>query len=395
MNRVLSLAVLCLFMSLAHLAHARGPATPEEREKVVAFARLLERDPLVEDADTREWVRTWMVEVPDTRFATCPDLLGHGLGNHPYAQRLQEQALFSTAAYAVTHPNEASGDDTNQYAAGVEGASRAYEALVRARPEAKSAFMDDLVAKRNRGELGRHVRTLAREKCKRSNLDVIAAAAGMAVGLLLALVLARSRMGRKEGTRRARRATISRTVVWACAVYYTIAIVALHVLQPEFDPRVRFMSEYVFGAYGWLMTTTFFVLGLAVVTVGVGLRDVQGTLPHARIGFGLLAVGGVFVALAGVFPAGVEHLAASAIGLPSIVLAAVVLSWSFRRAPSWRTMQVPAFLISLVMLLALASTFVRVGMFGLQQRAFLALLLVWLSIVAHRLNRITAVGGMA
>jgi hypothetical protein len=42
------------------------------------------------------------------------------------------------------------------------------------------------------------------------------------------------------------------------------------------------------------------------------------------------------------------------------------------------------------MLVALLSIIVDVGMPGLQQRAFLFLLLLWLSIVAHRLVRVTS-----
>jgi hypothetical protein len=48
------------------------------------------------------------------------------------------------------------------------------------------------------------------------------------------------------------------------------------------------------------------------------------------------------------------------------------------------------FLIAVGMFAAVVSMIVDVGMPGLQQRAFLALLLLWLSIIVDRLVRVTA-----
>ena len=48
------------------------------------------------------------------------------------------------------------------------------------------------------------------------------------------------------------------------------------------------------------------------------------------------------------------------------------------------------FLIALGMFAAVVSMILDVGMPGLQQRAFLSLLLLWLSIVVHSLVRVTA-----
>jgi hypothetical protein len=70
-------------------------------------------------------------------------------------------------------------------------------------------------------------------------------------------------------------------------------------------------------------------------------------------------------------------------------MAALLLSWRFRRAPGWRSFFPVALLIALGMFAGLLSIIVDVGMPGLQQRIFLFLTLVWLSIVAHRLVRVT------
>ncbi len=402
LSRALVGAGVCLVCALQVLhAQARGPSTREERAKVVALTRLLERDPLGENAPaTRQWLREWTIEVPDIAVSVCADLLGHGLGdNYPYSRDVNLQVVFSAAAFAIEHQDKRR-DDIAQYIAGVEGALRVYEVLLKSKPDAKSAFLDEFLAKRDHGELVDHVAKLAKEKCKRSNTLLIAAPAGAGVGLVLGLLVARW-FGRRRARRvtglegvttedgSARIATISRRIVFACAAYYVIVGIALHVLEPEFDPRFRFMSEYVWGAYGWLMTTTFFVLGLAAFAVAAGLRDVHQSSPSARIGFGLLVVGALFVCLAGVFKEFIPHAAAGAVGLPSIVMATLLLSWSFRQAAGWQTIYRGTLLMALGMLTAFLSIVADVGMPGLQQRAFLFLFLLWLCVVVHRLVRVT------
>jgi hypothetical membrane protein len=343
-------------------------------------------------------LRKWIIEVPDIRVYACDDLLGHGLGdNYPYSTEVKLQPTFSAAAFAIEHPHKAR-DQRAQHYAGVEGALRAYEALLKSKPDAKSAFLDDLLAKRDHGELADHTAKLANEKCKRSNFILIANLVGTGVALVLGLLVAWWFGGRRDrlsiGLRAvpgendsARIATVLQCVVFICAGYYVIAGTALHFLEPEFDPRFRFMSEYALSTHGWLMTTTFFVLALATFAVAVALRNEQQSLQGARIGFGLLAVGALFVCLAGVFKDSMPHLLAGVVFFPSVVMAALLLSWSFRQAPGWRTIYRATLFIALGMLAAFLSMVADVGMPGLQQRTFLFLFLLWLSIVIHRFVR--------
>ena len=377
-----------------------GLSTPEERAKVVALTRLLERDPLVENAPAaRQWLQEWIIEVPDIRVHVCDDLLGHGLGdNYPYSRVVNLQAMFSAAAFAIEHEDKAR-DRIAQYHAGVQGGLRAYEVLAKSRPDAKSAFLDDFLAKRDRGELAEHVAKLANEKCKRPNTVWIANLAGAGVGLVLGLLVAWWFGGRRASrvtalggvtgeNGGARLARIRQRVVFVCAAYYVIVLTALHILEPAFDPRFRFMSEYALGRYGWLMTTTFFILGLAIFVVAAGLRDQSSQ--SARIGFGLLTVGALFICLAGVFKDSIPHLLAGAVAFPSLVMAVLLLSWSFRQAAGWQAIYRATLFIALGMLAAFLSMEADVGMPGLQQRAFIFLLLLWLSIVIHRSVRVRA-----
>jgi hypothetical protein len=65
------------------------------------------------------------------------------------------------------------------------------------------------------------------------------------------------------------------------------------------------------------------------------------------------------------------------------------LSWSFRNAAGWQVIHPVTFLLAVGMFAALVSMIVDIGMPGLQQRGFFVLLLVWLSIVAYSLVRVT------
>jgi hypothetical membrane protein len=150
------------------------------------------------------------------------------------------------------------------------------------------------------------------------------------------------------------------------------------------------MSEYALSAHGWLMTTTFFVLGLATFAVAVALRNGQQSLKGVRIGFGLLAVGALFVCLAGVFKDSLPHLLAGVVFFPSIVMAVLLLSWSFRQVAGWGTIYWLTLFVGLGLLALYVSMVADAGMPGLQQRAFLLLFLLWLSIVVHKSARSTA-----
>jgi hypothetical protein len=403
LNRGLVVGGVFLAFGLhGHHAQARGPSTPEERAKVIKLTRMLERDPLNENADaTRQWLREWTIGVPEIRFHVCNELLSHGLGeNYPYSREINLQTILSGAVFTLEHQDKAR-DNVGAYIAGVEGSLRMYEVLAKSRPDARSAFLDGVVAIRDRGELADYVAKLAAEKCPKSNILLIAAPIGAAVGLILGSLIGwlfGGRRGHRSSApdvasaenRSAKFASAAQWIVFACAAYDVIEGAALHFLEPEYDPRYRFMSEYAWSPHGWLMTTTFFVLALALLTVALALRNLYGPSRSARVGFGLLVVGAAGICVAGVFRGFPLHDVGGAIGLPSVVMAALLLSWSFRRAPGWRPLFLITLLIALGMFTALLSMVIDVGMPGLQQRIFLSLVLLWLAIVAHRLVRVTA-----
>jgi hypothetical membrane protein len=396
---VIGLFLICVLQT--HCTLGRGLSTPEERAKAIKVARMLERDPLAKDAAAnRQGLLNWIIEVPDIRFKSCVGLLSPGVRNqYRYSAEVNQQIVFSAAAFKLEHPDHLR-NDTGAYIAGVEGALRVYETLMKSAPDANLAFLDDLVAKRDRGELADHVVKLAKEKCNRPKTELILNLAGAGVGLLLSLFAAqwfgRNRVPRVTGSEsvtgngRVRIARIAERGVFLCAAYFVIVLIVLHILEPEFDPRFRFMSEYALGDYGWLMTTTFFALGLAPLVAAIGLQNAYQSSRSTRIGLGLLIVAAIFIWLAGIFRDSIPHLLAGVVAFPSMVMAVLLLSWTFRRAAGWQTIYPVALFIGLAMLAMFFLMVADLGMPGLQQRVFIFLFLLWLSFVVHRSVRLTA-----
>jgi hypothetical membrane protein len=375
-----------------------GLSTPEDRARVVTLVRSLEQNPLAEDAPAaRQWLSEWIVDVPDIRFHVCEDLIAQGLGDdYPYANEVTSQAMFSAAAFAIEHPDQVRNRSA-QYYEGVQGALRVYESLVKTTPDASSAFLDDLLAKRDSGQLADHLAALARERCKQSHDFLLAHLLGGGVALVLGLLVGWGFGGGRAGwvavltgarDGRGEKAKALQWLVFFCAAYFVIVVAILHLLHPEYDPRFWFMSGYAMASYGWLMSTNFVALGTALLLVGAALLGSHPATLGGRLGSGLLVVAGVFVYLAGVFKDSLPHLLAGAVAFPSMVMGVLLLSWSFRQAAGWRRIFPLALLIALVMLAAFLLMAGEIGMPGVEQRVFIFLLLVWLSIAIHRFARL-------
>jgi hypothetical protein len=147
-------------------APPRGPSTPEERQKALAVVRHLESDPLAKSAkDERGWLTVWLTEVPDITVTLCtafyPPLLD-SKKNH--ASELAVQSAYSMAGFLIEHPEKAQ-DENARYLAGVEGTLRTYESILQKDPKAHWPVLDELLAKRERGELAAFVEATV-PKCR-------------------------------------------------------------------------------------------------------------------------------------------------------------------------------------------------------------------------------------
>lgn len=188
------------------------------------------------------------------------------------------------------------------------------------------------------------------------------------------------------------------SVAIAAAVYYAVAVIILHFLQRDLDPIDHFMSEYVLGRAGFLMTTTFFVWALGLASLAVALRRTLVLSRSSKAGLVLVWIGVLGIVGAGSFAAdpgdpvtttGVLHALFSVLGLPALGSGLLLVSFGFRRDERWRSMAPPAVVLALIFLAGFLSImFVFAGGpgSGVAQRVAIGAVLIWMVLVGRRVG---------
>ncbi|HUE81826.1 MAG TPA: DUF998 domain-containing protein [Pyrinomonadaceae bacterium] len=188
-------------------------------------------------------------------------------------------------------------------------------------------------------------------------------------------------------------------MVIASVVYYVLAVLALHVVQPQVNPLKAPMSAYVLGAYGPVMTSTYFVLCVGLLGVGFGLIKALPRTWLVKIAFAaaLIACAGVLVA--GIFPldwpppprtsSGRLHALGGMLAFYAMALAPGLFSLNFRSDGYWRRVSVVALALSagIIAVFSLFLFAIRGGFGGFAQRLFLAVLFSWMIVVGLHLTR--------
>lgn len=131
------------------------------------------------------------------------------------------------------------------------------------------------------------------------------------------------------------------------AVVGVLLLIALHAIRPELDPALHVISEYALGPTGWLMALCFAALAVSCAAQAAALRHYAAGR-GARIGLGLLGLAAIGLLLAAAFPidplgtppaqmsvSAQLHEVGSMLGIPSLAIAAVLLSRGLRRDPRW------------------------------------------------------------
>ena len=154
-----------LTVATAQDAPKRAPSTPEERQRFVALTHKLEQNPLDKSLYKEKiWATKFLEDVPDINVTICAPIL-FGLDfvaeQNTYTPQLSYQATFGSFTYIIEHPDK-KGDTAAQYVAGVESALKAYTAIVKSEPQAKSKALDNLLEKQKQGKLADFVHTASK-----------------------------------------------------------------------------------------------------------------------------------------------------------------------------------------------------------------------------------------
>ena len=195
-------------------------------------------------------------------------------------------------------------------------------------------------------------------------------------------------------------------ITLSSVIYYAVAIVLLHILRTDFNPGYRYLSEYARGPYGALMTSTFFVLSAGSFALSLGLcRSVASKLRFVP-GLVLWLTWACAVFLAGIYTSDLQgtphtrigriHDQMGMIAFPSATVALLLLSLALRWEKEWRPVWRPAMLLSMAALVSflLLDRFGQRDLGGLDQRISLAATLIWMWIIAKRMQVIAKAGGV-
>jgi hypothetical protein len=203
--------------------------------------------------------------------------------------------------------------------------------------------------------------------------------------------------GANETSRLPGTLAVASYITLSSVVYYAGAILVLHVVRTDFDPWYRYLSEYAVGAYGALMTSTFFVLSGGSVALAIGLwRSVSSKL---RILPGLLfwVTWACAVFFAGVFTGDLQgtphtrigqiHEHMGMIAFPSAIVAMPLISVPLLWEQKWNSLWRSAIVLSAVVIVSFLvfDRFAEADLGGLDQRISLAAALIWMWILGKRM----------
>jgi hypothetical protein len=122
---------------------------------------------------------------------------------------------------------------------------------------------------------------------------------------------------------------------FAAAAMSLVLLAALHVLSPELDPSWRMVSEYAIGNYAWVLALMFLSIALSCVALFFAIKSQVQTI-GGKIGMGFLLATAVGLGMAAIFDFNHDlHGLAAMIGIPSLPIAAMLISVSLVRNPAW------------------------------------------------------------
>ena len=111
------------------------------------------------------------------------------------------------------------------------------------------------------------------------------------------------------------------------------ALLALHVVSPELAPSWRMVSEYANGRFPWLLTVVFAGWAISSFALAAALRPLSAST-LGTIGLLFLLLAGVGQTMGGLFDINHRlHGPAAMIGIPSLCVAAVLVTIALSRRP--------------------------------------------------------------
>jgi len=131
---------------------------PSDKETLIKAAQILEAQPFQEKAkEFRTWAMRYIIETDDVSITVCSQMFSSIMDKkNKNADELLAQYSMGMAAFKLANPDKVKDENSAQLA-GMESMIRAYENMIKEKPKTKFQALDDLVTKRDKGELKKFV----------------------------------------------------------------------------------------------------------------------------------------------------------------------------------------------------------------------------------------------
>lgn len=174
-------------------------------------------------------------------------------------------------------------------------------------------------------------------------------------------------------------------------VYFTAALVLMHVLRPDYTVTDHMISDYAIGQFGWIMTTAFLSASLGCLFLGIGMVCMGPAAWLGRSGAFFLIVCALGLLVTAIFPTDLEtapstrsgdiHALSFLVNIVAVLLSAFALGLGYGRSEHWQRRKGPALGFAVLLLVAFVVQFFTLhkgAPYGLTNRAFVAILVAWL-----------------
>jgi hypothetical membrane protein len=180
--------------------------------------------------------------------------------------------------------------------------------------------------------------------------------------------------------------------------WFVVAVLALHIIEPDFSVVDDFISDYALGDYGWLMQSAFFGAGVGTIAIALGLHKTMAPGKRVTASVVLFAVAGVgfFVAIFKTDPkgatelttAGTLHVVGSVVIFFSLLVAAWIVRGAFKRDQIWEPFAKTQLWFAIAYTVTMFVTFgtPEDGPVGLTQRIFVPVMMAWLFTLAWNIR---------
>ena len=141
--------------------------------------------------------------------------------------------------------------------------------------------------------------------------------------------------------------TAAAWIAYLASLGSLVTLLVLHVVRPDLAPSRHMVSEYALGSSNWLAALYFLLLAIGCAALLSTLIPAVRTT-GGRIGLGFLGCASVGLVLAALFPmdpvdtlpgdgttSGMMHGVAGALGMPTLIIASLILTYGLRRLPLW------------------------------------------------------------